>query len=419
MDLSKLERSQSVISIDWEEALHRYENVIACGDEALQLRATVKLARLANHAPENILARGIPVLMKLLGSSISYSIISITIFCLKRITCQGEGKLAVIVGQSGAIPYLLKLLPNTDGHLQKVTLKCLRDIVMFGNGNRVIVAKNGGLEVVLNMLDASPDGPRRFLLEILSALALLREVRRHIISLGSLRFLVEAARCGSMASRTRAAQAIGLLGLVKRARRVLVDSGAVRVLIELLRDGDFSTKVVAGNAFGVISSHVSYIERVAQAGAIPLFVDLFEGPEPMGKEIAEDVLCILAVSEENTVTIIEHLVRILRGDNGQAKAAAANVLWYLSSYKRSVVIRNSSAIPVMVELLRDDNVDVRLKVSGAVSQFSYYEADRVALARAGAIPVLIDLLQDEESEEVRDNAAKALVGFSEDLSTAR
>ncbi|GMP65129.1 hypothetical protein CsSME_00026077 [Camellia sinensis var. sinensis] len=418
MDRSELERSQQVIGTDWEQAFHRFENVIACGNEILQVRAAIKLARLVNHAPESILAGSIPILVKLLGSpfsgSSSLSIQEAVAFCLKCITCQGEGKLAVVVGQSGAIPSLLKLLPHSEGRLQKVLLKCLRNMVTFADANCIIVVENGGLEVVLNMFSASSDGLRRFLLEIFSALALLREVRRVIISLGGLPFLVESARFGSMISRTRAAQAIGLLGLVRRARRMLIDSGSIPVLIELLRVGDLSTKLVAGNALGVISSHVDYIRPVAQAGAIPLYVELIQGPEPMGKEIAQDVFCILAVAEANAVTIAEHLVRVLKGGDDGAKAAAADVLWDLSGYKHaSFVVRNSGAIPVLVELLRHGSVDIREKVSGAVSQLSYHGADRVALADAGAIPLLLDTL-DDESEEVRDNAAEALASFSED-----
>lgn len=56
---------------------------------------------------------------------------------------------------------------------------------------------------------------------------------------------------------------------------------------------------------------------------------------------------------------------------------------------------------------------LRKKVSGAIAQLSYDEADRVALANAGVIPFLIELMHDD-SEEMRDNAAEALINFSED-----
>nr|GLL17652.1 protein ARABIDILLO 2 [Ipomoea trifida] len=406
------------LSLNWEDAFRLYEHSIACENEVLRVQATIKLARMSKHAPETILERSVPILVQLLTSPISDlnpSIHEASAYCLKCIACEYQGRLALLIGESGAVPSILRLLLHSEGNLQRTLLKCLRNLVTFAERNRIIVFRSGGLEIVVSMLNACPDGLESYLLEILSALALSREVRRRaIFTSGGVRFLIESARRGRMLSRRRAAQAIGLLGLVKSARPTLVASGAIQALLELLQVGDASTKLVAGNALGVISSHVDYIRPVAQAGAIPLYVELLQGPEPMGKEIAEDVFCILAIVEENAVVIAEHLVRILQGDNAGAKAAAADVLWDLSGYKHlQHILRNSNAIPILVELLQDQNVNVREKVSGAIAQLSYNKADRVALADSGAIPVLINMLQDE-LEDLRDNAAETLVNFSED-----
>ncbi|KAK6934557.1 hypothetical protein RJ641_034712 [Dillenia turbinata] len=150
------------------------------------------------------------------------------------------------------------------------------------------------------MLSLGKEGTmRKFLLEILSALALLREVMRVLISVGGVRFLVESARCGNVVSRAGAAQAIGLLG-------VRGEQGACL-------DRDDKTKIVAGNAFGVVSCHVGYIRPVAQAEAIDLCAQLLESADPMDRENAEDVFCVLVIAEENVDDTFNHLVRILVG----------------------------------------------------------------------------------------------------------
>ncbi|KAL3508393.1 hypothetical protein ACH5RR_027794 [Cinchona calisaya] len=132
---------------------------------------------------------------------------------------QGVGRLAIIIGQCGAIPSLLGLLQTSESILQKVILKCLRNIVTSGDTNSLTAVTNGGLEIILNMLlNANSGGLKRPLLEILSALSLLREVRRVIFSSGDVCFLIESARCGRMISRTRTAQAIGMMGLVKKSK---------------------------------------------------------------------------------------------------------------------------------------------------------------------------------------------------------
>ncbi|GFP83862.1 vacuolar protein 8 [Phtheirospermum japonicum] len=205
---------------------------------------------------------------------------------------------------------------------------------------------------------------------------------------------------------------MGLLGLIKQARHVLVDAP---VLIHLLKEGDPMMKLVAGNALGVMSSHVDHIRLVAQAGAVPLYADLLRGPDPTGKEIAEDVFYVLAVHEENVVMTFQHLVRILREGDAGVKVAAADVIWDLLNYEYScLVVRSSGAVSILVELLKDESLDVREKVAGAVAQLSHDEADRAVLASCRALPCLIEMLEDGESDEVRGNAAEALVNFSLD-----
>lgn len=418
MGHSGTENIHEKLNADWEKAFNQYEHVISSGNEAMRIKGTIKLAHLAKHGPEKILAGTIPILAELLSNgpsnNSSQPIQEAAVYCLKCIARRGDGGLATEIGESGAIQSILRLLPDSDNGFGRVMIKCLWILVNFGSMNREIVARNGGLEIIINMLNLHVDATRKYLLEILSALTLLREVRRVLTSLGGLHFLVEAARCGSMVSRERACQALGLLGVTRLARRMLVELGVIPVLVELFRDGDSRTKLVVGNSLGVISAHIDYIRPVAQAGAIPLYAELLRGPEPIGREIAEDAFCILAVAEVNAVEIAEHLVGILREVDDEAKAAAADVLWNLSGYKHSVsVVRNSGAIPLLVELLREGNSEVREKVCGAIAQLSYDEADRVALANVGVIPLLIELMHDD-FEELRDNAAEALINFSED-----
>ncbi|XVF70818.1 hypothetical protein PTKIN_Ptkin11bG0192300 [Pterospermum kingtungense] len=403
---------------NWEEALNRFEMVIDSGTEAMRIKAIIKLAQLSNHAPEHILGRTIPVLANLIAdhssNNSSVSLQRVVVYCLKCIACEADGRLASEIGQSGALLSILRLLPEADDSFGKVAVKCIWCLVNLDNGNRLIVAMNGGLEIIISMLNSSTS-VRRYLLEILSVLSLLRMVRRRLACLGGFQFLVEAGSCGNMLSRERACQAIGLLGVTRRARRMLVDLGVIPVLVELLRVGDSTTKLVAGNSLGVISAHIDYIGLVAQAGAIPLFAELLQGPEPLGHEVAEDAFCLLAVDEANAVSIAEHLVRILREGNDEAKAAAANVFWDLSGYKHSVfVVRNSGAIPLLVELLGSQSSEVRETVSGAIAQLSYNEADREALIESGAVSRLLELLLHDDSEELKDNAAEALINFYED-----
>ncbi|XP_073274209.1 uncharacterized protein [Primulina huaijiensis] len=416
IECSESKLAESSNSRNWNEAFQLYSNAITCGNDGLKVEATIKLAKMSRHAPENILALTVPLIVGLLESPLNPSILEASAYCLKCLASQGDGRLAHLIGQSDAIPLLLNLLPNTEGRLQISLLKCLRNLVTFWDSNSRTVASNHGLEIVLRMLNSSSD-VKDILYEILSALALTREVRRYILNSRNVYHLVEAANCGRLISRTRAAQAIGLLGLIKSARPTLVDAGAIPVLVQLLKHGDPSMKLVAGNALGVIASHIDHINLVAQAGVIPLYVELLQGSDPIGQDIAVDVLCILAVNEENAITIAGHLVELLRGGKDGAKAGAVDVIRDMSNYKHSMsVVENAGAIPILVELLKDENTNVKERVSGAIAQLSCNKADRVALANSGAIPILLNVLLEDEPNELIDNAVEALVNFSADPS---
>lgn len=414
--MSQSELSYPCTPSEWDDAFHSYEEIINHGSENSKSRATIKLAHLLDRVPKHLLSLTVPILIRLIEGpwESSSPVQEAAAYCLKRLTCYGDHELVTLVCAPRTLASLVRNLLCSEGRCQEHLIKCLWGVVTYARESRVYVFASDGLEVVVNLLALCTDARRRYLLEILSALALVREVRRTLVSMGALRFLVEAAKCGSMVSRERAAQALGLLGVTRRARRALVALGAIPALVDLLRDGDPTTKMLAGNALGVISSHVDYIRPVAQAGVIPLYAELLRGTEQLGREVAEDVFCVLAVVEVNAVEITEHLVRILQEGHAEAKVAAADVLWDLSGYNHSVsIIRNSGAIPFMVELLRDENADIREKISGAIAQLSYHETARSALADAGAIPSLIEMLHDE-SEELRDNAAESLINFSED-----
>lgn len=188
----------------------------------------------------------------------------------------------------------------------------------------------------------------------------------------------------------------------------------MQALVELLQIGDESAKVVAANALGVIASHLDYCRPVSEAGAVPLIAGMLGECEGLGLDIAVDVLCILSVLDENAPVIFEYLDRILKGDNLEAKGAAADLIWTLAGFKHvESALLNSGVIPTLVELLKDGDDVIREKVSGAFAQLSYSGAARLFLVHSGAIPLLSTVLQ-AETEELIYTAAEALVNFAED-----
>ncbi|XP_045819532.1 uncharacterized protein LOC123912979 [Trifolium pratense] len=410
--------SSEIGNPNWEIALRKCENVLALGTKSMKIKAMVNLAKYSKQAPEHVLSSFIPILNEILGykdigrDSVPDSLQEAAAYCLKCIACRGDGSLAIEMGRHGVPLTMIRLLLCSEGMMQKSLTKCLMVVVSFCSTSRAVVGANEGLLIIITLLITGGNDVRLYLLEILSALTLLREVRKELTRIGALGFLVEAASVGSMISRERACQSIGLIGVTKQTRRTLVELGVIPVLVELFRIGDKTMKLVAGNSLGVVA-RLDYIKLVAQAGAIPLYAELLKGPDVSGKEIAKNMFCILALEEANAVEIVGHLVRILREDDDEAKTTAADVIWDLSANSNTISVIHDSGVTILVELLLHGSEEAKLNVSGVFSQLSYSESGRMALADAGAIPILIDLLHDE-TEELSDNVVEFLSNFHED-----
>lgn len=382
----------------------------------VQILACLMLAKSVKFSSEESLKAAVPLLIEQLNCdsfSRGVSLKEVTALVLKRLAKKGDD-LRLMMGYFGALPILLNFASQSDGRLQDLVLQVLRELVLFTKMNQDLLVQAGGLRTILNLINSPSVIVKCMASEILGTLASLCRVRRAIANFSGISSLVEAVRVGCMASKTRAAHALGVLAFKQTMRRMIVDAGGIPVLIELLREGDQSAKLVAGSSLGIVSACVDHLSQVAQAGAIPLFISLLEGGNPHGKDIAEDAFCILAVSEENASIIMEHLVRILRNGSVEAKAAAADIVWDLSSYRHSVsVVAMSGALPLLVGLLKDESDEVRENISGAIAQLSYRDDDRQALAEIGVIPILVESLQDQ-STDVKENIVEALHNFAQD-----
>lgn len=115
----------------------------------------------------------------------------------------------------------------------------------------------------------------------------------------------------------------------------------------------------------------------------------------------------------NAVVIAEHLGRILKVVDDEAKARAADVLWDISG--TDTLWGTQGEIPILADLLSSGKDEIMEKVSGAITHLSYAVSNQVALVDAGTNSILICLLYGE-SEELRDNPIEALINFFEDLS---
>ncbi|PKI50499.1 hypothetical protein CRG98_029104 [Punica granatum] len=410
---------------DLEQLLILYRLLMSNGTDSERVKATFKLAKVyCRYLPGDVLSCVIPILVECLRSdplTDSQKALQIAaVYCLKCIVSHCDVRLADEIGCSGAIEHMLRLIPVvSDDTFRLILVKCLLVLVSLGDECRVILARIGGLSEVIGMLISIRSDVRleQYLLEILSAVAMLKEVRKELVRAGGLSHLIRATSRGTMASRVRASQVIGLLGVPKSMRRAFAKRGAIPALIKLFHTGDMETKLVAANSLGLISAHTESIRLAGRAGAVDVFAELLAGTEAQGRDIAEDAFCVLAVAEQNAIDIADHMVKVLREGDDETRAVAADVLWDIVIYRhRAPVMLNSGAIPILVQLLRDRGVqpEARERVCALVSRMCYEKRDRDAIADIGAIPLLADIVDHDESEDVKECALEGLLCLYED-----
>lgn len=432
----------------WEKSFKIYEKSMTAEvtDQSLlkfQVELTFKVARSCDHIPDDMLLKAIPILADCLCECDEYDFDSpsralqeAAVHCLTRIACVRDGRLIPHIVSSGVIGSMVRLLyyaqwavlrlNETDAFL-RVLLKFLWVSVSFGDECRDVLYEHGGVRAVTCLLNlmfhesTHRDSTKQFLLEILSALAMVPSARKLIVDGEGLRYLVDAIGIGSMSSRERACQAIGLIGASsKQLRHMIAEMGAIPLLINLFNEGDSETKLVSANALALTLSHLRYIRPAAEAGVIPLYSKLLEESDLSGMAIAVDALCLLCVAEENAVSVARHIVQILKDSNEQAKENSCHVLWDIAAYKHSIpIIQSSGAFPVLFHLL-GDSYFVRQKVCSVIAKLSSNKVDRRGLVDAGVIPLLLDRLEDETDDPLdslrldRSYAAKSILNFYED-----
>jgi HEAT repeat protein len=229
------------------------------------------------------------------------------------------------------------------------------------------------------------------------------QVRDAIVQLGSsaVPTLIDALRDNDPTIRRSACTALGQIG----------DTAAVPVLIQRLEDTDSNVRSAACTALGLIGDtaaipalrvHAEIMEEAQQALAKlgGTSMALQEAVRMLAEQSQWGVLCRALTSDQVRDAIVQlgssavpALIDALRDDDTEIRQAACTALGQ---------IRDKAPVPSLIEHLKDTNRDVRKAACTALGQ----------IRDSSAVPALISLLCDEEVD-VRITATDALVNIGE------
>ena len=191
---------------------------------------------------------------------------------------------------------------------------------------------------------------------------------------------VRALREGDDATKTEAARALRNLasGVPDpwRANRVAIaNAGGIAPLVELLRDGSAEAKAQAAEALAVLMFNVDNRALIAEAGGIPLLVELLRDGTVGAKWSAAFALGKLAY------------------DNAEGSGLAQELGTFVSNEANQDLIAEAGAIPLLVQLLRDDgNWEAQGAARGTLLLLVHdNDANAVAVAVAIGLEAIVEL----------------------------
>jgi HEAT repeat protein len=213
--------------------------------------------------------------------------------------------------------------------------------------------------------------------------------------------LIDALRDNHPTIRRAACTALGQIG----------DTAAVPVLIQRLEDTDSNVRSAACTALGQIGDaaaipalkvHAEIMEEAQQALAMlgGTSMALQEAVRTLAEQSQWGVLCRALTSDQVRDAIVQlgssavpALIDALRDDDTEIRQAACTALGQ---------IRDKAPVPSLIARLKDTNRDVRIAACTALGQ----------IRDSSAVPALISTLYDKEVD-VRIAATDALVNIGE------
>ncbi|KAJ1528314.1 hypothetical protein ONE63_006736 [Megalurothrips usitatus] len=252
------------------------------------------------------------------------------------------------------IQKLIKYMKVGNQTATTVALACLKDQDLNSDINQMAIRDCGGMEVLVNLLEAQELKCKLGTLAVLKVISLNIDCRRAITDLGGVQQLVEILDDPARDLQILAAETIANVCKIRKARKIVRKSGGIPKLVNLL-DAD---------------PHILDTPR-----------------DDMSPEEVELVDVVVA---------------------------GARALWALStSQKNKEAMRKTGVVRLLARLLRSGHSDIRVPIMGTVQQCATEANFQLAIQTEGMIPDLVEFL-DAENTEIQKHCASAIFKCAED-----
>lgn len=307
------------------------------------------------------------------------------------------------------------MVEHLDHHTAAVRVEAVKTLWNLASGNadnQTTIAQLGAIRHLVSLLSAGAGAAeaKEPALSLLTSLASRDKLNQDaIFRAGGIQVLTDLLKDPHL--RWLASAALEVTAHEHEDNQVAIGttSGAISTLIELLGD---EVPGMRGSAANTLLSLVSAgnsknMAMIARGGGIKPLVEMLKDPEPGPREPAAGVLAHLANNVDNRVAIpklgaIPLLVELLSDDEVpgarvHAALALGNLAVMNASNKDAIAKQGMTAI---VALLSDESPFARERAASALSALSMLsDQNKALMVRAGAIPLLVGLLSHDQTRK--------------------
>ncbi|KAJ7945651.1 U-box domain-containing protein [Quillaja saponaria] len=203
--------------------------------------------------------------------------------------------------EENAIVVLLGVSASGTALAQENAIGCLSNLVSDDESLKLLIIKEGGLEILRNYWGSAPTiGSLEVVVELLRHLSSCQPIAEVLVSDGFIPRLVGVLNCGVLGVRIVAARAVYALGSSTKTRKELGECGCIPPLIKMLDGKAVEEKEAAARALSVLMLYAGNrrIFRKDERGVVSAVQLLNPSIQNLNKKYPVSVLASLVHSKK-------------------------------------------------------------------------------------------------------------------------
>ncbi|KAL0016814.1 hypothetical protein SO802_003883 [Lithocarpus litseifolius] len=242
----------------------------------------------------------------------------------------------VLIAKNGAILPLVQLLSYPDSKIQEHAVTALLNL-SIDEANKKLIAREGAIPAIIEILQKGSTEARENSAAALFSLSMLDEIKITVGSSDGIPPLVALLQNGTIRGKKDAATALFNLSLNQANKARAINAGIIPPLRQLLKDRNLGMVDEALSIFLLLASHPDGRQEIGELSFIENLVEFIQKGTPKNKECATSVLLELGSNNSSFILaalqfgVYEHLIEIAKSGTNRARRKANAVLQLIST----------------------------------------------------------------------------------------